>query len=95
MHIISSLFIIISFDSIDYDVPVHYYIFVIDSMYCFIRIYVTVINMYMYEINKYICLPVWRSTTDSVVMRLSPVTDIYVVHCWSIAQITLIYFRGY
>ena len=46
MHIISSLFIIISFDSIDNDVPVHYYIFVIDSMYCFIRIYVIVINMY-------------------------------------------------
>ena len=46
MHIISSLFIIISLDSIDYDVPVHCYIFVIDSMYCFMRIYVTFINMY-------------------------------------------------
>ena len=46
MHIISSLFIIISLDSIDYDVPVHYYIFVIDSMYCFIRINETFINMY-------------------------------------------------
>ena len=46
MHMISSLFIIISFNSIDCDVPVHY-IFVIDSMYCFIRIYVTlIINMY-------------------------------------------------
>ena len=32
------------------------------------------------------CLPVWRdkircSTTDPVVMRSSPATDIYVVHC--------------
>ena len=57
MHIICSLFIIISLNSIDCDIPVHYYIFVIDSMYCFIRMYVTFINMYtlsIYEINKYI-----------------------------------------
>ena len=51
MHIIFSLFIIICLDSIDYDVPVHYYIFVIDSMYCFIRIYVTFINMYTLSIK--------------------------------------------
>ena len=46
MHIIFSLFIIISLDSINCDVPVHYYIFVIDSMCSFIRINVTFINMY-------------------------------------------------
>ena len=48
MHIISSLFIIISLDSIDCDVPVHYYIFVIDSMYQYIY--------FEYEINKYIII---------------------------------------
>ena len=35
------------------------------------------------------CLPVWRDkirhlATDPVVMRTSPATDIYVVHCWLI-----------
>ena len=48
MHIISSLFIIISLDSIDCDVPVHYYIFVIDSMYQYVY--------FEYEINKYIII---------------------------------------
>ena len=46
MHIISSLFIIISLTSIDCDAPEHYYIFVIDTVYCYIRIYVIFINMY-------------------------------------------------
>ena len=39
--------------------------------------------------KQWLCLPVWRDsmrrlTTDPVVMRLSPATDIYVVHCWLI-----------
>ena len=46
MHIIPSLFIITPFNSIASDVFDYYYILVIDSVYCFIRIYVTFINMY-------------------------------------------------
>ena len=47
MHIISSLFMNISLNSIDCDVPNHYYIFVVDSVYCFVGIYVT---LYQYDI---------------------------------------------
>ena len=40
MDIISYLFIIISLNSINCDVLEHYYLFVIDSVYYFIKIYV-------------------------------------------------------
>ena len=43
LHIISSLFIYLN--SVDCDVPEPYYIVVIASLYCFIRIYLTFINM--------------------------------------------------
>ena len=41
-----------------------------------------------------ICLSVWRGrvrrlATDPVVMRSSPSTDIYVVHCWLISPYKL------
>ena len=46
MHIVSSLFISMSLNYINCDVPEHYYIFVIDSVYCVIRLYETFIIMY-------------------------------------------------
>ena len=44
-HIFSSLFMIVSLNFIDSDVSRHYYIFIIDSVYYCIRIYVTFLNM--------------------------------------------------
>ena len=45
MHIIYSLYIFFSLNSIECDAPEDYYIFVIDSLYCFIIIYVTFSNL--------------------------------------------------
>ena len=45
--------------------------------------------MVVLKLKKSYRPPVWhdrirRSATDPVVMRSSPATDIYVVHCWLI-----------
>ena len=57
MHIFSSIFIIISLNSFDCEVPEHYYIFVIHSVHCFMKL--CNLNQYVYfeyEIAKYILI---------------------------------------
>ena len=50
-------------------------------------------DFFIYIHNVYTRLPVRRDrirrlATDPVVMSSSPATDIYVVHCWLITQIS-------